>query len=150
MSAENSKQVVGRWFDAVNRGDPSGILALLSEDFVFEAMLRQPAWLKYHWNREQFAATPAAMSALMEAPMAMEIVSMIAEDDMVAVEATSDALLKNGRRYDNAYHFVFRVRNDLIAEAREYSCSHLAQYCFSDFNPWAGREFEQDGASAIA
>lgn len=144
MTIEDNKQVVRDWFAAVAAGREDAILALLADDFSFEAMLRQPAWMKYRWNREQFAATPAAMSALMEAPIVMQIVDMIAEGDKVTVEATSDATMKNGKRYDNAYHFAFTVRDGRIAEAREYSCSHLAQDCFSDLNPWARDEFRQD------
>lgn len=143
MSTEESKQVVRRWFEAVNAGDPTEILKLLSDDFSFEAMLRQPKWMKYTWNREQFAATPAAMSSLMTSPIILRVVSMIAEDDKVAVEATTDSVMKNGKNYDNAYHFAFVVRDGQIVEAKEYSCSHLAQDCFSEMNPWKTEQFEE-------
>lgn len=135
MSGEESKQVVRRWFEAVNQGDPAEILKLLSEDFSFEAMLRQPQWMKYTWNREQFAATPAAMSSLMTSPIILHIVSMIGEDDKVAVEATTDSVMKNGKHYDNAYHFVFSFRDGTISEVREYCCTYLVEECFGGFNP---------------
>src|SRR3546814_1361371 len=65
----------------------------------------------------------------------MEIVGMIAEDSQVAVEAQTDAELMNGKQYDNAYHFVFVIRDDLISEVREYCCSYLVEDCFGEFNP---------------
>lgn len=148
MSADDSKQVVRRYFDAVAGGNEAEILGLLDENFTFEAMLRRPEWMKYRWTREQFAATPAAMSALMDKPIVMQIVDMIAEGDKVAVQATSDVMMKNGKRYDNAYHFAFVVRNGKIVDAKEYSCSHLAQDCFSDMNPWAGEDFKQEAITA--
>jgi ketosteroid isomerase-like protein len=148
MDANASKQTVRAWFEAVNRGDETAILDLLTEDFTFEAMLRQPQWMKYTWNRQQFAATPAAMSRLMTAPITMQIVDMIAEGNKVSVQATTHSTMLNGKLYDNAYHFAFLVRDGRIAEAKEYSCSHLAQDCFSDLNPWKSPAFEHGAAGS--
>ena len=135
MSTEQNKAVVRTWFDAVNRGDEPAILATLSEDFAFVAMARSPEWLKYRWGRQEFAAAPRAMSTLMKTPVVMEIVGMLAEGDSVAVEAKTDSLLNNGKVYDNAYHFVFVIRDGLITEVREYCCSYLVEDVFGEFNP---------------
>src|SRR3546814_21085050 len=85
-------------------------------------MARRPEWIRYRWGREEFAAAPKAMSTVLKTPVVMEIVGMIAEDSQVAVEAQTDAELMNGKQYDNAYHFVFVIRDDLISELREYFC----------------------------
>src|SRR3546814_20342561 len=60
---------------------------------------------------------------------------MIGEGDDVAVEAETDSEMLNGRRYNNRYHFVFRLRDGKFCEVREYSCSHLAQNCFNAIEP---------------
>lgn len=135
MSIENNKQVIRRWFDEVNVGNEAGILALLTDDFRFKAMARRPEWIIYNWSGQEFAAAPKAMSTLLKTPIVMEIVGMIAEGDEVAVEAKTDAELINGKRYDNAYHFVFVFRDEKIAEVREYCCSYLVEDCFGEFNP---------------
>jgi ketosteroid isomerase-like protein len=135
MSTETNKQAILKWFEAVNRGDEPGILATLTDDFVFKAMARSPKWVQYRWNKQEFAAAPKSMSTLMKTPIQMEVVGMIAEGDQVAVEAKTDSDLKNGKKYDNAYHFVFVVRDGLISEVREYCCSHLVEECFGEFNP---------------
>src|SRR3546814_18573271 len=80
--------------------------------------------------RYQFAAARAAMSSVMKAPIQLSIAGMIGEGDDVAVEAETDSEMLNGRRYNNRYHFVFRLRDGKFCEVREYSCSHLAQNCF--------------------
>ncbi|MDB6063588.1 MAG: hypothetical protein JWM78_3691 [Verrucomicrobiaceae bacterium] len=135
MSTAAKKEIVRNWFDAVNAGDEKRILALLTDDFLFKAMARSPHWLIYRWSGQEFAAAPKAMSTLLKTPVVMEIVGMIAEDNEVAVEAQTDAELQNGKRYNNAYHFVFVIRDSKIAEVREYCCSHLVQECFGEFNP---------------
>jgi uncharacterized protein len=43
-----------------------------------------------------------------------------AEGDRVAVETESYAELKNGRVYNNLYHFAFEVRDGKIQSVREY------------------------------
>lgn len=135
MNAEQNKQVVRSWFDAVNRGDEDFILALTTDDFQFKTMARQPEWLLYNWNREEFAKVPSTMSQLMTSPIRLSIIDMTAEGDRVAVEAETDSEMLNGKRYNNAYHFVFKLRDGKFHEVREYSCSHLAQSCFGGVEP---------------
>src|SRR3546814_14496404 len=71
----------------------------------------------------------------MKAPIQLSIAGMIGEGDDVAVEAETDSEMLNGRRYNNRYHFVFRLRDGKFCEVREYSCSHLAQNCFNAIEP---------------
>ena len=135
MGIEKNKAVVRSWFEAVNRGDEAAILDTTAEDFVFMTMARQPEWLLYHWNREQFSKVPSTMSTVLTSPIKLSIVDMTAEGDRVAVEAETDMEMLNGRRYNNAYHFVFKLRDGKFTEVREYSCSHLAQSCFGSVDP---------------
>jgi uncharacterized protein len=133
MSTESNKQVIERYFAAVNRGDEAAILECLSDDFVFLSMLRHPEWLRYRWGREQFAATQRFMSSQMKKPIVLNALDITAENDRVCVEAESFGEMKNGKVYDNAYHFVFKLKNGKISECREYSCSFTANYVFGDF-----------------
>ena len=135
MTAEQNKQIVKNWFAAVNRGDEDAILDMTTEDFLFETKARAPEWLLYQWKRDEFAHVPSTMSRLLTAPIQLAIVDMIAEDDRVAVEAETDSMMLNGKRYNNAYHFVFKLRDGKFYEVREYSCSHLAQGCFGAIEP---------------
>jgi ketosteroid isomerase-like protein len=132
---ETNKRAVQSWFDAVNAGDEAAILALTTEDFLFKTMARSPAWLQYEWDRNAFAAVPSTMSTLLTAPIHMKVLSIIGEGDIVAAEAETDAEMLNGRRYNNAYHLAFTMRDGKFAEVREYSCSHLAQSCFGAVEP---------------
>ena len=133
MSIERNKAVVRQWIESVNKGDPQGILALLTDDFRFITMARRPEELKLELTGEQFANMPASMSEAMETPIQLEIVSMIGEGDHVAAEARTDSKLRNGLRYDNAYHFGIDFAGEKISQVREYSCSFLAAECFAGF-----------------
>ncbi|GAA5063697.1 nuclear transport factor 2 family protein [Nocardia callitridis] len=46
--------------------------------------------------------------------------SAIAQGNRVAVEATSYAELKNGKVYQNRYHFLFEIRDGQIFSVKEY------------------------------
>jgi|GEM_PF-422447 len=135
MGLAENKQVVRSYFAAINRGDEEAILALTTDDFLFQTMARAPEWLLPKWRREDFAKVPATMSAMMKSPIQLSIVGMIAEGDKVAVEAETDSEMLNGKRYNNRYHFVFELHDGKMRELREYSCSHLAQTCFGAIEP---------------
>lgn len=135
MSIDGNKQVVRDWFAAVNCGDEAAILAMTTEDFSFLTMARGPERLLYNWNREQFAKVPSSMSQVLTAPIQLQINDMTAEGDRVAVEAETDSMMLSGKRYNNAYHFVFKLRGGKFYEVREYSCSFLAQNCFDAIEP---------------
>ena len=135
MSTEQNKQVVRNWFNAVNEGREADILDMTTLDFQFRTMARAPEWMLYKWDRNEFAKVPSTMSQLMTSPIQLRITDMTAEGDRVAVEAETDSEMLNGKRYNNAYHFVFKLREGKFYEVREYSCSHLAQTCFSAIVP---------------
>jgi len=135
MSIEQNKQIVLSWFDAVNRGDEDAIRDMTTEDFGFMTMARAPEWLLYHWTREEFAKVPSTMSTLLVSPIQLKVTDVTAEGERVAVEAETDSLMLSGKRYNNAYHFVFKLRDGKFYEVREYSCSYLAQSCFGAVTP---------------
>jgi ketosteroid isomerase-like protein len=135
MTIDDNKRQVLAWVSAVNSGNERAILAMVNDDFVFKTMARRPDWLGYHWNKQEFAAAPGAQSTLLEEPIHLEVVCLIAEGDRVMLEMKTDAMLKNGKRYDNAYSLIFEFKNGKIQEAREYSCSNLVVECFGEFNP---------------
>lgn len=57
--------------------------------------------------------------------------TMTAEDDRVAVLADSDGELVSGGRYDNKYHFLFRLRDGLITHVWEYGDTYQSWKAFA-------------------
>lgn len=130
---EDNKNIVNEYFDAVNRGNEEDISNLLTDDFVFMSMYRKPEYLRFKWNKERFVAQAGIMSSQMKKPIVVTPGTMTAEDDRIAVEAESYGEMKNGKIYDNIYHFLFKLRNGKITEVREYSCSYTAHEVFGEF-----------------
>ncbi len=53
-------------------------------------------------------------------PLQVTVRTLVADGDRVVAEAKGYAPTKSGGVYDNDYLFLYRVRGDLIVEAREY------------------------------
>jgi ketosteroid isomerase-like protein len=135
MGIEQNKRTVVAWVSAVNGADQAAILETMTDDFVFKYMARRPHWLAYTWDKQTFAAASGAQSTLLKDPIRIDVVSLTADESRVVLEMKTDAMLKNGKRYDNAYSLIFEMKDGKIAEAREYSCSNLVVECFGEFNP---------------
>ena len=57
----------------------------------------------------------------------IEVTGVTAEGERVAIEATGRGRLRNGRDYDNSYHFLMIVRDGRVLSVREYMDSqHVA------------------------
>jgi ketosteroid isomerase-like protein len=133
MTTEANKQVIRTYFEAVNARDNAAILSLLTQDFVFKGMGRNPDWMRYQWGPEAFADAPRDMSTKMKKPLAFNLRGMIAEGDRVAVQADSYGEMLNGKIYDNAYHFIFAFAGGKIREVLEYCCTYTAFTVFGEF-----------------
>ena len=133
MSTRKNKQTIEKYFEAVNLGNKEAILKFLTEDFVFKGMGRHPDWMRYQWGRDAFADAPRDMSTKMKKPITMNLLGMIAEGDQVAVQADSYAEMNTGKIYDNAYHFVFTLRQGRIAQVLEYCCTYTVVHVFGEY-----------------
>ena len=57
----------------------------------------------------------------------IEVTGVTAEGDRVAIEGTGRGRLRNGRDYDDSYHFLMIVRDGRVLSVREYMDSaHVA------------------------
>ena len=57
---------------------------------------------------------------------------LTAEDDRVSMEATSYGKMKNGKLYQNIYHFMHIVRDGKIHTVREYMDTEHVTEVFGD------------------
>ena len=55
---------------------------------------------------------------------------VVAEGPHVAIQAESDTVAGNGRKYANRYHFYFLFDDDRIAQVREYNDVNLVREVF--------------------
>lgn len=144
MSVQANKAIVEHFFELMNEANPDKMMAQLTDDFLFESMLQKPEAFNFTWPAEVFTAASANMSSQMKKPLKIWIVSMMGEDDKVAVEAQSYGEMNNGKLYENVYHFLFKLRDGKIYNVREYSCSYTANDCFG------GTHDEENGITNTA
>jgi uncharacterized protein len=82
-------------------------------------------------NRDELCALLGSVKALfVDGSMKFERVGTIAEGEMVAVQVKGGGDLAKGGRYENDYCFVFRMKDGLIADLKEYTDSGPAIAAF--------------------
>jgi len=117
---EAQRAIVERYFKAVRAGDPN-IGALISEDAVWIAPQSSPVGRRHEGRAAVLELMGKGVGLYdMSHPMEMEIDAIAAEGEHVFVEMTLSARTLAGEPYRNHYVFVFRIREGLIVEIREY------------------------------
>jgi uncharacterized protein len=124
---EANKALVRRYFETVASDGFGKALELVAEDAIWWI----PGVEGELGKRDMIAAMDRAADSLV-GNMGAEFLSMTAEDDRVAAEVRGSSLRKSGVRYDNIYHFLFRVRDGKIAEIREHHDTAYAAKVFAD------------------
>jgi len=120
MTATGNKRLVAEFMEVFSTGDVDGILDYL-DDSASWWVGGTIAGISGTKNKAEFGkmlsglAETTTTGAIRLTPLAWT-----AEGDRVAVETESYAELKNGRVYNNSYHFVFEVRDDKIHSVKEY------------------------------
>jgi uncharacterized protein len=121
VSIEQNKQLARDLFDRFSAGDSVGTLALLADDATWW-IAGKPDQLPaagVH-NKRQITRLLDNMVGQLPNGLKMTVKSAIAEDDKVALEVESLGKLRNGRVYNQQYHFLLTIRDGEICGVREY------------------------------
>jgi ketosteroid isomerase-like protein len=126
MSAtEDNKQRVQTIFEGLARGDAGLFLDSLDEAAVWR-MIGTTAWSGVYAGK---AAIRHELLTPLMAQFADRYVNtadaIIAEGDTVVVECRGKVTTKTGKRYDNTYCWVLRMREGRIAALTEYMDTQL-------------------------
>jgi ketosteroid isomerase-like protein len=122
MSIQDNKRIVADYLARFGRADIQGVLAVMADDATWwvngrpelypDAGTRTKAEMAEAWRE---------LYELLDGPLTMDPLSMVAEDDHVAAEVRSQAVTKTGRVYENYYHMLFTIRDGKIFGVREYT-----------------------------
>ncbi|MGH7823349.1 MAG: nuclear transport factor 2 family protein [Candidatus Binatia bacterium] len=118
MSSEQSKELVRRFLEDFTAGRMEKVMAAISESGTWWVAGSFP--LSGTRDKKGIAELLAAVGEACKGPIRLEAKAWTAEGDRVAVEVESFAELKNGRCYNNQYHFLFEVRGGKIEGIKEY------------------------------
>lgn len=126
MPRENNKQIIeaflalycdGRWGDA-NCPPVDEMLSRITDDVEWWVSgLPAPGLI----TKQKFRQMIALVCTSADDAMKLVPTGWTIEGDRVAVEAYSVMRLKNGKTYNNHYHFLFELRDGKIAKFHEHS-----------------------------
>ena len=121
MNLEETKQLAREFFACFSANDLAGALALLADDATWWIAgvpeLLPAAGLR---TKEQITRLLQNMTSELPNGLRMTVKSLVAEGDNVAAEVESYGELRNGRVYNQHYHFALTIRDGKINAVREY------------------------------
>jgi ketosteroid isomerase-like protein len=118
MSAEENKRIILGFFENMSAGNGEAVLGALADSATW--------WVAGNFalsgtkTKAQFAELIGALGSKIDGGLRVTPKGITAEGDRVAVEAESYAKMKNGKTYQNQYHFLFVVRDGKIQQVKEY------------------------------
>jgi ketosteroid isomerase-like protein len=118
MSVEENKRVVMGLFEAMNAGNADAVMGALADSATWWVAGNFP--LSGTKTKAQFGELLAGLAPQIDGALRLTPIGVTADGERVAVEADSYAKLKNGRTYQNQYHFLFIVRDGKIQDVKEY------------------------------
>ena len=131
-AAARNVALVDRYFELLQKGDP-GIRELFTSDACWLAPQSAPVGRRHEGLDAVMALMGSGLGLYdLDRPMQIERTAALAGDALVYVEMTIRATTKAGEPYENHYVMAFQIREDRIAEVREYVDSLYAQRLLFD------------------
>ena len=115
---ESNKKFVGRFFEAMNSGDVDFIVAAYDTEGTLQTMGN--TLISGTFTRDQIEAAAGGIYEVFPDGLSFEVIDMIAQNNKVAVEATSKGAHISGQIYSNHYHFLFELREGKILSLKEF------------------------------
>jgi len=120
MSVERNKLVVRTILEAIGRRDMAAVLPHVHDEGSWSIPYRQDRFsFGGRKDKKAFGEMVGGFLGTL-AEISMEIRSMAAEGDFVAVLAESEGTAPNGARYRNIYHFSFEMRDGRAYRVLEF------------------------------
>ena len=130
MNLSEQKERAIDFLKTLEKPDPAVLSNLITDNFEFEMMGRLPG-VKPMRGKEFFVKNmPKVLKAMFPNGLNFKFHTVIAEGPHVAVQAESDTVAGNGKKYANRYHFYFRFDGDRISQVREYNDVNLVREVF--------------------
>jgi uncharacterized protein len=129
MTPAEKKELATEFLSEFEDPDPVRLATMVSNDFEWIVMTRMEgmAPTKGHEGLKNFAK---GMKVMMPGGLGLKIYTVICEGNRCAVQAESNTVAANGKKYNNRYHFDIRFDGDKIAEVREYCDTNHAREVF--------------------
>ena len=130
MELDKHKEAAAAFLRALDQLDPATLANLVSDNFEFEMMGRLPGVKPILGKHKFLSNMPKTLIAMFPNGLNMKLLTVVAEGPHVAIQAESDTVAGNGKKYANRYHFYFLFDGDRIAQVREYNDINLVREIF--------------------
>jgi len=120
MSAAENKQLLQRIFDELDQGNSRPLVEAMADGFTWTVAGTTRWSRRYEGKEAVLNELFAALRARIDGRIRNTAHRFIAEGDHVVVEARGHNRTRDGKAYDNAYCFVFRVADGRLQEVTEY------------------------------
>ncbi|MGC1676755.1 MAG: nuclear transport factor 2 family protein [Candidatus Binataceae bacterium] len=130
MDSAGQKERALAFLKGFEKPDPKDFDNMITDDFEFEMMSRLPGVNAIRGKAAFLKAMPATLKAMFPNGLNLKFHTTISEGPHVAIQAESDTVAANGKKYQNRYHFYFRFEGDRIALAREYNDTNHVREVF--------------------
>lgn len=117
-TVENNKQLTRTFFEAMQRGDAEAIANTYADEGRVVTM--GSTLISGSRGKEEIRQFAGGVLDAFPAGLKFKILNMTAEEDRVAVEATSEGLHVSGQPYKNHYHFLLTWKDGQLLEMKEY------------------------------
>ncbi|MGA2408833.1 MAG: nuclear transport factor 2 family protein [Candidatus Binataceae bacterium] len=118
MGVEENKRIVAAFFEDMSSGNGAAVMNALADSATWWVAGSFP--LSGTKTKQQFAELLGSLGPKIDGGLSIRPTGVTAEGDRVAVEAQSYGKLKNGKIYQNQYHFLIEVRDGKIQSVKEY------------------------------
>jgi uncharacterized protein (TIGR02246 family) len=122
-NAKHNKQLTLTFFAALQRGDAEAIANTYADEGRVVTMGN--TLISGSRGKEEIRQFAGGVLEAFPAGLEFTILNMTAEEDRVAVEATSDGLHVSGQPYRNHYHFLLTWQDGQLLEMKEYMDTEL-------------------------
>jgi ketosteroid isomerase-like protein len=121
MNLSEQKERALAFLKNLEHADAKAFEGMLADNFEFEMMGRLPGITPIRGRDAFLQQMPATLKAMFPNGLNLKFHTTIAEGPHVAIQAESDTVAGNGKKYANRSHFYFRFAGDRIEQVREYN-----------------------------
>jgi len=125
VTPAQNKELVRRIYSEVSNGNPKPLHEHMAPDVSWTIIGSTPLSGTFTGVEEVSEKLFAGLRARLEGPVQFSFDRLVAEDDIVVMEAHGSATAKNGRPYRNRYCVVIRLADGKLCEITDYVDTEL-------------------------
>tara|TARA_A100001037_G_scaffold218089_1_gene195923 strand:+ start:378 stop:830 length:453 start_codon:yes stop_codon:yes gene_type:complete len=129
---ENKNLVISFW-EAFSKGDAAEAMSHMHEDGSW--WIQGNTDISGFYTKAEYAALIEGVGQNTENGIQVVLKEITAEENRVAVEATSHGLLNNGKIYNNTLHLQHVIKDNQLFSVREYLDTKHVQETFGTPEP---------------